>query len=423
VHALQKQVIAMGRSARISLAVVKSLQPGEVVHDADLKGFGVRRRQATTSYFVLTRINGRLRWFTIGEHGSPWTPDSARKEAQDALYLARKGVAHDADRQRRKQQNETFADNFDRFITEHGQHLKPRTKAEYIRIGERNLKPRFGRMRIEEITKGDVLKAHEAWGKYPRAANHALMVLSKFMSWSEDHGRRAGLANPCRKIKKYKETRRDRYLRDDEVMRIGKTLAAARQAGEFDPFTLAALEMLMFTGARLSEILTLKWSYIDRSRGVAFLPDSKTGGKTLMLNPPAVAVLERLPILEGNPYVIVGKKPGSHLVNLQKPWRALRQRANLSDVRIHDLRHSFASFAADTGGSLEVVGQVLGHTRMDTTAGYVHLFDRRPQELSTATANRIAGLLRSGAAGPVAKKPLWRVRSRQGAIGKPAPAR
>lgn len=410
-------------AARISLAVVKALKPGATVWDSELKGFGVRRRAGKITYVVKTRVHGRQRWFTIGEHGSPWTPDTARREVQDALYLARKGVAHDAEKVRLKQRAEHIAEVFDEFIAQHGRHLKPRTRDEYTRIGEQFIKPRFGRKLVEELSSADVIKAHEAWGDRPRAANNAIMVLSKFISWCETHDRRVGLANPCRKVKKYKENRRERFLKPEEVVRLGKVLDEAKRAGEFDIFILAAIELLLLTGARLSEILTLKWSYVDRARSVAYLPDSKTGGKTLVLNAPALAILDALPRFQSNPYVIAGKNLGSHLINLQKPWRCLRARAGLDDCRLHDLRHSHASFAADAGGSLELVGRLLGHTRPDTTAGYVHLFDNRPRELSSATAGRIAQLLRSGASQGIAKKPLFRIRSRQGTAGKPRPGR
>lgn len=409
--------------ARISLAVVKALKPGATVWDTDLRGFGVRRRQDKVTYVCKTRVHGRQRWFTIGEHGSPWTPDTARKECQDALYHARKGVAHDAERVKAKQRAEHFSPVFDEFIESHGPHLKPRTLEEYKRIGRQYLKPRFGTKVVEQMTASDALKAHAAWSDKTRAANHAIMVLSKFFSWCEDNNRREGKANPCRKVKKFKEERRERYLRPEEVKRLGQVLEEALSTGEFDVYTIGAIKLLLFTGARLSEILTLKWSYIDHQKGIALLPDSKTGGKALTLNPPALSILAHLPRFQNNPYVICGKNPGCHLINLQKPWRCLRARADLDDVRLHDLRHSFASFAADSGGSLEVVGQVLGHTRPDTTAGYVHLFDHRPRELSTATATRIEQLLRSGLAKPMERSSLFRIRSRQGTAGKPRPGR
>ena len=131
--------------------------------------------------------------------------------------------------------------------------------------------------------------------------------------------------------------------------------------------------LLIYTGARLNEVLTLKWEHVDLDRGLLLLPDSKTGRKTVYLNPPALAVLHKVPRLEGNPFVICGGKAGGRLVNLEKPWRAIRRRAGLDDVRLHDLRHTYASIAAGAGLSLPIIGKLLGHSQPQTTARYAHL--------------------------------------------------
>ena len=151
--------------------------------------------------------------------------------------------------------------------------------------------------------------------------------------------------------------------------------------------------MLLFTGARLSEILTLRWDWIDFQRGVIRLPDSKTGPKTLYLNAPALSVLSALPRIEGNPFVICGDKKGAHLVNLQKPWRAIRTSAALSDVRLHDLRHTFASVGASGGASLPMIGALLGHSQPQTTDRYAHLAADPLRAASDAIAGRIAAAM------------------------------
>jgi integrase len=147
------------------------------------------------------------------------------------------------------------------------------------------------------------------------------------------------------------------------------------RGGAQSPFVVAAIRLLILTGARLNEILTLKWEWIDFDNSCVRLPDSKTGAKTIYLSPPAMQVLATLPRYEDNPHVICGQKKGACLVNLQKPWDAIRARAGLDKVRIHDLRHSFASIAVASGMSLPMIGKLLGHSQPQTTARYAHLAD------------------------------------------------
>jgi len=159
-------------------------------------------------------------------------------------------------------------------------------------------------------------------------------------------------------------------------------LQEAEEQGSESPYVIAAIRLLLLTGARLSEVLTLEWRYVDLARGLLFLPDSKTGQRPVFLNSGAIEVLQQLPRQPDNPYVIAGAGQGRHLVNLQKPWRRIRARAGIEDVRLHDLRHSFASIAAESGASLPLIGKLLGHTQMQTTQRYAHLVADPVKELS-----------------------------------------
>jgi integrase len=177
-----------------------------------------------------------------------------------------------------------------------------------------------------------------------------------------------------------------------ELGRLGDALASFN----FSPYAAAAVKLLVFTGARLGEVLGLRWDWIDFDRGEARLPDSKTGAKTLHLPPPAIAVLADLPRLDGNPYVIAGQKEGAALVNLEKPWRAIRKAAGLDDVRLHDLRHAFASVAASSGMGLPIIGKMLGHSQPATTARYAHLESDPVKAAAAVVAGRIAAAMAGG---------------------------
>ena len=187
--------------------------------------------------------------------------------------------------------------------------------------------------------------------------------------------------------------RRERFLSEAELARLGDALRVAERDKGATPWAIAAIRLLTFTGARLSEILTLKWEYVNAEHGILLLPDSKTGQKAVHLNAPSLAVLQDILRLDGNPYVICGDIPGQHLVNLERPWRRIRKTAGLDDVRLHDLRHSFASIGASSGHSLLIIGKMLGHSQPATTARYAHLADDPVKAASDAVAARIAAAM------------------------------
>lgn len=285
------------------------------------------------------------------------------------------------------------------FMAIHGTKLKPRSIEEYQRLINLHIEPAIGRRLVVDITKGDVAKFHASMAAKPAAANFALAVLSKIMRWCEDFGYRPEQSNPARGVKKYRANKLERYLTNDEFARLGTVLDGVATDTHEDLYAVAAIRLLLLTGARLGEILTLQWSHVDFERQMLRLPDSKTGQKTIQLSPAAVTVAKSLPRVKGNPYVIVGRVPGGHIVNLQKPWRRIRALAKLDDVRIHDLRHTFASRAAANGASLPMIGKLLGHTSTQTTARYTHLADDPLAALNAKVSDGIALALR-----PAAKK-------------------
>ncbi|GEM_PF-2954869 len=279
-------------------------------------------------------MNGRQKLLTIGRHGSPWTPETARKEARCLLVLLEQGI-DPLEEKRRERAKKSLAQLAQRFDEEHIQQLKERSQEEYRRLFRLHIIPHLGRKSLADITRDDIASLHRKMKDTPRAANFCLAVLSKFMNWAEEKGLRPQFSNPVRGIRKYPENHRERFLTAEELQRLGQALdEELREHG--DIYGVAAIRLLILTGARLNEILTLKWEYVDLERGLLLLPDSKTGKKAIVLNAAAREVLEQLPRLHGNPHIICGHKEGSHLVNLQKPWRRIRKRAGIEDVRIHD---------------------------------------------------------------------------------------
>jgi integrase len=372
--------------AKITKAAMERLRQGQLIRDTELSGFGARCRQGSPVYFLQKRVAGRLRWLTIGVHGAPWTAETARKQALKLLGE----IAGGGDPRVAKQEAPvTIAEAARLFMEQHGPRLKPRTREEYSRLFKLHIVPALGKKTLTEITRADIARFHAKRAETPSGANFALACLSKLMSWAEETGLRPENSNPCRKVKKYRSGQRERYLTLEEYARLGAVLESLERENSESFFVIAALRLLVLTGGRLNEILTLQWSYVDLERQMLFLPDSKTGRKPLRLNDEAVAVLTALPRLNNNLHVLPGRNEGGHMINLQKPWRRIRALAKLEDVRLHDLRHSFASIAAANGASLPLIGKLLGHSQPQTTARYTHLTDAAAQQLNATVGGAI----------------------------------
>jgi integrase len=386
--------------SKITQRSVEALTPvngGEVtLRDTELAGFEVRARGIVKVYGIRYRFGtGRtapMRRYTIGRHGSPWTPYTARAEARRLLGE----VAHGKDpaaAKAAKKMAPTVAELAEQFMAEHAEvKRKGRTAAEYRRLLDKIILPAVSKRKVADVTHADIAKLHHANRAAPYQANRVLAVLSKMFTLAEQWRMRPNGSNPCRHVEKFAERKRERFLSADELGRLGEALAAY----DGSPYVIAAIKLLVFTGARLGEVLGLQWQWIDFDRGEARLPDSKTGAKTVHLPPPALAVLTDLPRIEGNPNVIVGGVAGASLVNLEKPWRAIRKQAGLEDVRLHDLRHAFASVAAASGMGLPIIGKMLGHTQAATTHRYAHLASDPVKAAAATVASQIAAAMSAG---------------------------
>ena len=397
---------------RLTKRTVDTLAVGATVWDSDVKGFGVRRQRDRRVYVLKTRINGRQRWITIGDHGAPWTPDSARKEAQ-RLWGAIRDGSDVAQLREQKAGRLRVVNLCSRFLDEHAaQHKKPSSR----HMDERNIAnhvvPLLGDLFVEDVTRADIDRfkrsVREGATARPDAnrknsyrggavvtggtgvANRCLSLLSKMFNLAELWGLRPEHSNPVRHVEKYREGKKERYLSSAEFERLAQVLADRERDGTESPYPIAALRLLILTGARLGEALSLRWDYVDFDQRALRLPDSKTGRKVVFLSQPAIDVLTNIPRELSNPYVIVGGKPGQPLRNLQKPWGRIRQAADLDGVRIHDLRHSYASVAAAAGMSLPVIGKLLGHTKSVTTERYAHLADDPLKAANEAIGARLA---------------------------------
>lgn len=467
--------------------------------DAELKGFGLRVRSKGRKVYVLEYrpgVGGRSapkRRVTIGQHGSPWTPETARREAKRLLGAVATGGDPAAEKSDHK--GAPFvADMAERFLTEHvAVKRKTSTAKEYRRLLELYLLPSMLKKRVADVVPRDLLKIHGEMSATPYQANRVLAVASAFFNFCALAGVPAKKGNPTDGVEPYPEEERERILSAREIAWLGEAMADAermaaemtayeqnvrearrqfaaaravddrktagplrrklaemranRPRGALPPQALRCYRLLFFTGARLSEIQALRWPWVDFERGEARPPDSKTGKKTIHLPAPALEILANTPRVANNQHVIEGERPGAHFVGIQRPWRQIREAATvkawaggddpaaagliaditaklgrtptfaectkaaqgagielapeLSNLRIHDLRHAFASVAASSGMGLPIIGKMLGHTQASTTQRYAHLASDPVKAAAASVAGKIADAFRGGSVSEV----------------------
>ncbi len=267
----------------------------------------------------------------------------------------------------------TVAEFANAWLAEHVEtKLKPRTAADYRQIVEQKIKPALGHALLASVDKADAIALHESMAATPRRANYVVRTLGALMSYAEDKGKRPPNSNPARRIKMYREGRHERFLSEAEIGRAADAIAQAEREGKIGPHAAAGLRLALFTGARSGEVTALQWRHVYWDRKIAQLPDSKTNEpRTIHLSDAAMAVLRTLPRV--GKFVVAGAKNGEPFKNLTRAWIVTRPYAGLEDVRLHDLRHSYASLAAGRGVSLQMIGKLLGHKVAATTQRYAHL--------------------------------------------------
>jgi len=372
------------------------------VWDSDLKGFGLRvQPTGEKSYVVKYRAgSGRnvpTRRLTLGQTRK-LTPHEARRLAKLTLG----SVAHGLDPAAQKAADRRAAslrELAELFLTDHVEaKRKPATGSHYRDILERIVLPELGTRQGEKVTTADLARLHVRMKKRPYQANRMLAVVGSLYTFASRRRLVSSGFNPARGIDRYPEKGRERFLTADELGRLGDAIREAETVGLpwtvdekkptakhvpkeakrrtiIDPFAAAAIRLLILTGARLREILKLKWQHVDLERGLFLLPDSKTGAQSIILNAPALAVLSELKRVGA--HVIASQSAGTERekprADLNRPWRSIAKRAGLVGLRLHDLRHSFASVGAGAGLGLPIIGKLLGHARASTTQRYAHL--------------------------------------------------
>jgi len=381
--------------------------------DNEVKGFGLKiTPQGRKVYLVQYRINGGpTRRYTIGMHGAPWTPDAARNRAKELLGLVAKGEDPSASRRAAKA-DISISQLCDLYLKE-GVRVKKASTIEMDRSRiERHVKPLLGRHRLKSISRPDIelFLMDIAEGKTAAnvktrvrgraivkggrgVANRVQEMLGAIFQFALDRGLRPD--NPVRGIKKNKPRKFERFLSNEEMVRLGEALRGAQAEG-LNRYAIDAIRLLLLTGCRKGEILKLRWEEVDLAGGFLRLADSKTGPKNVYLANSASDLIRKIPRVERNPYVFPGhdtkgraEKEG-HLVGLQRMWLKVRAKAGLEGVRLHDLRHSFASVGARSGESLLILGKVLGHATTSATARYAHLSDDPVRSANERIASEIA---------------------------------
>lgn len=403
-----------------------------VVWCSKLAGFGCRVRSTGSKSFIAQyRIGGRnspTRKVTVGSYGKV-TVEQAREAA--SKILARAELGEDVAEAKAKERAEmTVAQLCDEYLRDGCDHKKASTLRSDVGRIERHIKPLLGRKRISEVKRSDIERflrdvaggktaTNEKTGKHGRAivtggkgtATRTVRLLGGIFSYAVAKGYLQ--TNPRLGVKLYADGKGERFLAMDELQRLGDALREAETEGLpwlfeegrnakhrpkdenkreiISPFAIAAIRLMLFTGCRKGEILNLRWDEVDFERGLMYLSDSKTGAKKVLLSAPALDVMAELPRV--GDYVIAGNKPDQPRNDIKRPWQRITRHAGLENLRLHDLRHSYASVGAASGMGLGMVGKLLGHASPVTTARYSHFADDPLRRASDLIASSIAAAI------------------------------
>ena len=382
----------------ISRRTVEALKADKdtVFWDSELLGFGVRVYPTGRKvYVVQTRAGGKDgKRVTVGRHGVI-TAEEARRRAALIVARIKAGEEPVPEPMAVKLANgPTVADLAAVYLDQVvAVRLKPASAKAYRGVIEKHILPALGRKPALSLDHAAVAALHHGLAETPAMANRAVEMLFRIYRAAEERELIPEGSNPCRQIAMNRQRRHERFLTDEEFRRLGRVLDEAERSEGAMARAAMAIRLLLLTGCRKNEILSLRWDHVDLEAREMRLGDTKTGPRTVQLSPAATAVLARSPRPNGNPHVIPGTRRGSRMSGLQRPWVRIRKRAGLEDMRLHDCRHSFASRALALGESLPMIGRLLGHSQVQTTARYAHLARDSVHEAARRVSDKIEASL------------------------------
>lgn len=415
---------------KITKRKVEALKPNpakdEFLWDTEAKGFGLRVKPSGARSFVLAYyapgLHQQRRRLTIGAFG-PLTVEEARRKALELLARVASGEdpAHEAADERRAIREETVQVLFPAYLRD-GIDLRRSSTLEYYEsLGRLYVLPALGHLPVARVSSKDVTDLHRSLREKKVTANRVVQLVRAFFYWLERRELISG-ENPAKRTERYAEKARERFLTVEEMGRLGEALRTAEKSGlepapqhrklrsakrprndgmfsaepqPANPVAVAALRLLMLTGWREQEALTLRWDAVNFEKGTVTLEDTKSGRSIRPLPAPALALIAAQPRLSGSDFVFPGRVEGKPLQELQRLWYAVRHAAELEGVRLHDLRHSVASFAGAQGFSLFLIGKLLGHKDQRSTARYAHLADDIRKSMADSVGGAISVALSS----------------------------
>ena len=405
---------------KITKTAIDRLAPGKAeqyIWDIEIRGFGVKiTPKGKRVYLLQYRLGertGRTRRYTIGEHGKDgWTPATARRRALELRDEINRGSDPMEPRDKRRETprlKDAFADyaadqirlgELRKVGSKSRKGWKPLTAKMNLRMARLFILPRLGNRLVTDVTKADIAANHRDLGKTPRQANNVVQLLSGFFNWLERNGEPCPATNPTKSIERYEEHSVERFLTSEELGRLGEALTEyetyARESEH--PVQVAealAIRLAIFTGMRVGEILPLEWDWVDFSKKEIQLPDSKSGARTIPLNAPALKTLSDVGRDSGQKFVFCSAKPGRYLPTLQRAWCKIRSRCGLEDVRLHDLRHSHATFGVTSVAHIRLIGGLLGHRSARSTERYAHADANPLRSASEAIGRKLVEAVRA----------------------------